>query len=119
SRYSCTPEGASTGIITALNICSVWWGNEEERAPWSSPATANTPPNFDVPAALACRNPSPERSTPGPLPYHMPDTPSLVAPSNMLICWVPHVDVAASSSLTPGWKWVWLAFRYSRARHRC
>ena len=29
-----------------------------------------------VPAMLACRRMSPERSTPGPLPYQMPTTPS-------------------------------------------
>ena len=37
---------------------------------------AITPPCLDVPAMLACLNTSEQRSTPGPLPYQMPNTPS-------------------------------------------
>src|SRR6202161_2885593 len=73
--YSCTPEGASTGIIIALNKCSLWCGMVEDFAAWSSPATASTPPNFEVPQALAFLNKSPQRSTPGPLPYPLLNTP--------------------------------------------
>ena len=45
-----------------------------------------------------------ERSTPGPLPYQMPNTPSTLAPGNSPTCWLPHTAVAARSSLSPGWK---------------
>ena len=39
---------------------------------------------------LAWRNTSPERSTPGPLPYHMPNTPSnLPSPRNSACCDAP------------------------------
>ena len=47
---------------------------------------------------------SPARSTPGPLPYHMPNTPSTRLPGNASSCCVPYSMVAARSSLTPGWK---------------
>ena len=43
---------------------------------WSSPISAMTPPCGEVPARLAWRNTSPLRSTPGPLPYQSPNTPS-------------------------------------------
>ena len=46
----------------------------------SSPASASTPPRGAVPAELAWRSTSPERSTPGPLPYQMAKTPSTFAP---------------------------------------
>ena len=48
-----------------------------------------------VPAQLAWRSTSSERSTPGPLPYQMPNTPSTVAPGNRPTCWLPHTAVAA------------------------
>ena len=47
---------------------------------------------------------SPARSTPGPLPYHMPNTPSTRLPGKASSCCVPYSMVAARSSLTPGWK---------------
>ncbi len=72
SRMSCTPAGLSTGIIALTNSCSEPCGRVELRQLWSSAASASTPPNLPVPAALACLNTSPQRSTPGPLPYHMP-----------------------------------------------
>jgi hypothetical protein len=59
-----------------LKTCSVWCGSVEDLAAWSSPAIASTPPYFELPAALAWRKTSPQRSTPGPLPYHMANTPS-------------------------------------------
>ncbi len=49
----------------------------------------------DVPAMLACLKTSIERSTPGPLPYQMPNTPSYLALSlNRSSCWVPQTAVA-------------------------
>ena len=48
----------------------------------------------DVPAALPCLNTSPQRSTPGPLPYHMAKTPSYCAPGNRPTCWLPQTAVA-------------------------
>ena len=67
-------------------MCSLWLASVEDLAAWSSPASTSTPPCFAVPAELACLNTSPQRSTPGPLPYHMPKTPSYFAPGNMLSC---------------------------------
>ena len=32
SRYSCTPAGASTGIIIDLKKWSVWWGRVDDLA---------------------------------------------------------------------------------------
>ena len=73
-----------------------------------------------VPAMLACLNTSEQRSTPGPLPYQMPNT-----PSNLLLplgakpnCCVPHKAVAANSSLTPGWKTMFWAFKWFLAFHK-
>ena len=72
SRMSCTPAGLSTGIIaTDEFVLREPCGSVEERQAWSSAASASTPPCFEVPAALPCLNTSPQRSTPGPLPYHM------------------------------------------------
>ena len=66
-------------------------------------ATASTPPCRAVPAMLACLKTSALRSTPGPLPYQMPNTPSyFLLCGYRSSCWVPHTAVAASSSLTPG-----------------
>ncbi len=59
---------------------SDWCGSVDDLAPWSSPASTSTPPCFDVPAWFACLNTSPQRSTPGPLPYHIANTPSYFAP---------------------------------------
>ena len=63
-----------------MNAYSLWCGSVEDLHVWSSPASASTPPKRAVPALLACLNASPERSTPGPLPYHMAKTPSYRAP---------------------------------------
>ena len=71
---------------------------------WSSPISASTPPCFEEPAMLAWRKTSPERSTPGPLPYHMPKTPSYLPSPRISACCEPQTAVAASSSLRPGWK---------------
>ena len=53
---------------------------------------------------LAWRKTSPERSTPGPLPYQTPNTPSYLPSPRISACWVPQTAVAASSSFRPGWK---------------
>jgi hypothetical protein len=70
------------------------------------------------PAALAWRKTSPQRSTPGPLPYHRPNTPSYLAPGNRPTCWLPQTVVAAMSSLMPGWKVMWCSARCALAFHR-
>ena len=57
----------------------------------------------EVPAMLACRITSPERSTPGPLPYHSPKTPSYLPSPRSSACWLPQSAVAARSSFRPGW----------------
>ena len=75
-RYSCTEAGCRTGIIRAAKLCSDWVGRVEETAPWSSPTRARTPPCSEVPAALAWRIASIERSSHGPLPYQIANTPS-------------------------------------------
>ncbi len=116
SRCSCTFAGFSTGIMAAAMICSLWCGRVEDWQPWSSPMTARTPPRADVPAALACLNTSAERSTPGPLPYQMPNTPSTVRSGSSATCCVPQRDVAARSSLRPGWKRTSAASRNRDAR---
>ncbi|MCY1444865.1 hypothetical protein D9M71_613540 [compost metagenome] len=59
-----------------MKACSLWWAMLEDLQPWSSPASSSTPPCGDTPAELPCLNTSPQRSTPGPLPYHMANTPS-------------------------------------------
>ncbi len=102
SRMSWTPAGLRIGIIAETNSSSDPCGRVEERQAWSSAASASTPPNFEVPAALPCLNTSPQRSTPGPLPYHIENTPSYLAPSNRLVCCVPQTMVAPRSSLRPG-----------------
>jgi hypothetical protein len=60
---------------------SLWCAAVLLLATWSSPAMAITPPCRLVPAMLACLKTSLQRSTPGPLPYQMPNT-----PSNFLLC---------------------------------
>ncbi len=117
SSTSCTPDGLSTGIIALTNSSSLPCGKVELRQAWSSAASASTPPKREVPAALACLNASPLRSTPGPLPYHMPYTPSTVAPGNRFTCWVPQTIVAARSSFRPGWNVTPAAARCFCARH--
>jgi hypothetical protein len=122
SRMSCTPAGFRIGIIAETNSSSEPCGRVEERHAWSSAASASTPPNFEVPAALPCLNTSPQRSTPGPLPYHMENTPSTLAPGNRPVCWVPQTMVAPRSSFRPGVNSMpealrcFLAFHSSRSR---
>ena len=81
---------------------SLWWQVVEDSQVWSSPISASTPPLAALPARLAWRKASPLRSTPGPLPYQMPNTPSYSLPSRSPTCCAPQTAVAAKSSLTPG-----------------
>ena len=103
SRISCTLLGKNTGVPQALKMWSLWCAAVLLLLMWSSPAMAITPPCLDVPAMLACLNTSAQRSTPGPLPYQMPKTPSYFFFSGYRSsCCVPHTAVAPSSSFTPG-----------------
>src|SRR5690606_8378638 len=71
-----TLAGLSTGMRQEIIAKSLWCENADETQPWSSPATTSTPPCGDDPRALPCLSASPARSTPGPLPYHRPNTAS-------------------------------------------
>ena len=82
---------------------SLWCAVVEDSQAWSSPSSATTPPSFEVPARFAWRSTSPERSTPGPLPYQRQNTPSYTPSPSSPACCVPQQAVAATSSLTPGW----------------
>ena len=96
--------GSGSAIITSTKANSDWCATVEDSAVWSSPISASTPPCFEEPAMLAWRNTSPERSTPGPLPYQTPKTPSYLPSPRSSACCEPQSAVAASSSLRPGWK---------------
>ncbi|RTK99466.1 MAG: hypothetical protein EKK59_05995 [Neisseriaceae bacterium] len=89
--------------MSASKTWSVWCGRVEDLAAWSSPAISNTPPCLALPAALPWRKTSPLRSTPGPLPYHIANTPSTLGLGNRPTCCVPQTEVAARSSFSPGW----------------
>ena len=116
---SCTLLGKKVGKPQALNTWSLWCAAVLLLATWSSPATAITPPHGVVPAMLACLNTSTLRSTPGPLPYQMPNTPSkrLLPGGAKPSCCVPHTAVAASSSFTPGWNTMCCPCKCLRAPH--
>lgn len=79
---------------------------------------AMMPPCLAAPAMLACLNTPGQRSTPGPLPYQTPNT-----PSNLLVCGyesrcgVPQTAVAPSSSFTPDWDTMFCAARCFLAAH--
>ena len=115
---SCALAGKNTGSPQALKMWSLWCAAVLLLATWSSPASAITPPCGAVPAMLACLNTSEQRSTPGPLPYQMPNTPSnfLFVGSNSICC-VPQTAVAANSSLTPGWNTMFCAAKCFLAAH--
>ncbi|MEZ5856632.1 MAG: hypothetical protein R3D67_18490 [Hyphomicrobiaceae bacterium] len=89
-------------MIRSANIVSEAAGTSVDFIAGSSPTAASTPPYFEVPARLACRMASIDRSSPGPLPYHMAATPSYLGPGYMLACWLPQHAVAARSSLMAG-----------------
>src|SRR5262249_49992192 len=74
----------------------------DDLAVGSSPQNMTTPPLGPDPIELACFMTSPERSSPGHLPYHAPATPSTSAYSTVAPIWLPHTVAAASSSLSPG-----------------
>jgi hypothetical protein len=97
-----TPAGSSTGISTSMKEYSQPEVMVEDLQEGSSPASASTPPFGAVPALLACRSASPLRSTPGPLPYQMPKTPSYCWLPYSATCWVPQTAVAARSSFSAG-----------------
>ena len=67
-------------------------GSVDDLAAGSSPTTATTPPCGDVPANTAWRMASPARSMPGPLPYHMPITPSYLQSAKLTVSWLPITD---------------------------
>src|SRR5205807_6533341 len=99
SSTSCTLPGYNTGNPAAQNAGSLSLGMVELLHDGSSPASASTPPFFPTPAKLACLKMSPDRSTPGPLPYHMPRTPSYFGPGKAEASWLAKPAAAASSSL--------------------
>ena len=102
SRYSATDAGFRLGMTNVMKATSDWCGIDDETQPWSSPATTSTPPCGELPYALPCFNASPARSTPGPLPYQIPNTPSTVRSGSVSTCCDPSIAVAASSSFTAG-----------------
>ncbi|HAD26809.1 MAG TPA: hypothetical protein DDW95_12615 [Alphaproteobacteria bacterium] len=69
-----------------MKLYSLWLGRLEDLAAGSSPTTASTPPFGLVPAKFACRIASPDRSSPGALPYQSPNTPSTRAPGKRFVC---------------------------------
>jgi hypothetical protein len=115
SSTSATSAGSSIGISRSAKLCSDPEVTVEDFEAGSSPDSASTPPRGMVPAELAWRSTSPERSRPGPLPYQMANTPSRVAPGEKASCCVPQQAVAARSSFTPAWK----TMPASSSRARC
>ena len=111
------PAGFRIGIAASTKASSDWCARVEDLQVWSSPAIASTPPWGAEPAELPCFSASPLRSTPGPLPYQIAKTPAYLAPGNSPICWLPHTEVAASSSLIAGWNWMWFRSTNRRALH--
>ena len=114
SATACRPKvttssalrGNRTGMPRAANERSLTAGTVEDLAAGSSPTSSTTPPRGCTPYMAMCRSASVARSTPGPLPYQTPTTPSRpVKPPGSSI-WLPQTDVAASSSFRPGWKWI-------------
>lgn len=73
---SCTSAAFSTGMKDAISATSLCCGMVELWHTGSSPTASNTPPCSELPAKLAWCSASPARSTPGPLPYHIENTPS-------------------------------------------
>ena len=85
---------------------------------WSSPRSARTPPFGEVPEEFACLKASPDLSTPGPFPYHIPNIPSLVLLDIRPACCEPHTAVAARSSFKPELKFISLFFKNFSASHK-
>ncbi|OQM77882.1 hypothetical protein B0E55_06236 [Rhodococcus sp. 66b] len=97
-------RGKRTGTPIAASERSLTAGTVEDFDAGSSPTSRTTPPLGFTPYMLAWRMVSVARSTPGPLPYQTPVTPSWVAVPAGRSVWLPHTAVAASSSLKPGMK---------------
>ena len=101
SNISCTPAGERIGIIASTSAYSDWCSSVELSAEWSSPIATSTPPYLEVPARFECLNTSPHLSTPGPLPYQRPKTPSYFPSFRNSVCCEPQTAVAARSSFKP------------------
>ena len=100
-----------------MNPYSDWCEMVEETQPWSSPAIISTPPFGELPYMLPCLMASPDLSTPGPLPYQSPKTPSTVVDGCCSACCAPAMMVAAISSFTAGRKSILWPSRCRLARH--
>src|SRR3546814_19928235 len=90
--------------MRSLKVNSHWWAVVDDLAVWSSPASSSTPPFLELPAMLTCHITSPERSTPGPLAYHMANTPSYVETPKRSSCCVPQMAAAERTHFTPACK---------------
>jgi hypothetical protein len=71
--------GYSTGMPQAFRMCSLWCASGRRLGRVVVAGQHQHAAVAGVPAMLACLKTSPQRSTPGPLPYHMPNTPSYSA----------------------------------------
>ncbi len=70
----------------------------------------------ELPARLPWRSASPQRSTPGPFRVpHGEDAVVVCCRRRGRSAGVPQIAVAARSSFTPGWKWMWCALEESPA----
>ena len=119
SISSATLAGLSTGMRHDIIAKSLWCEKADDTQPWSSPATTSTPPCGEAPRALPCLSASPARSTPGPLPYHSPNTPCTLRSGSLSTSCEPSTAVAASSSFTAGRKRMRAASSCSRYFHNC
>ena len=97
-------RGNSTGMPSAASDRSLTAGTVDDLEAGSSPTRSSIPPRGLAPYMLACRRASVARSSPGPLPYQTPTTPSCVGVPAGRSAWLPHTEVAASSSFRPGTK---------------
>src|SRR5829696_2008530 len=116
SSTCCTFPGKNTGIWRLARRDSEALGIVDDLQPGSSPTMASPPPVRETPTKLPCRSESAARSSPGALPYHMASTPSYFAPGSCEASWLPHADVAPSSSLRPGSWRTWCCSTSSRLR---
>ncbi len=102
---SCWSAGYSTGMQASSKVYWLSQVRVEDLAPGSSPQNSTTPPFGPAPMALPCLRTSPERSSPGVLPYQTPTTPSTPSYGRDAPIWLPQTVAAASSSLSPG-RWM-------------
>ena len=110
---SCTEPGYRIGVWKWISTGSDSEASVDDFDAGSSPATSSTPPLGSTPQTLACLMASPDRSTPGALPYHMPSTPSKRPSKLRFESWLPHTMVAPRSSLRPGSKMMLFCFSSS------